>query len=146
MLLNVLAFVFGLGLVWVSAEALLTVGIHAGQQAGLQEGVIGLLSGIGTTIPELSISLMALMRKSGALSLGNLMGSNITDPLFSLGVGAVLASGYQVSGFLLFTAIPVWFTSAVLAMVFLYWGSKLTRWQGAVLMAFYLGAFIVFLS
>lgn len=146
MVLNVLAFAFGLGLVWISAEALLTVGIHAGTQVGLNDGVIGLLSGIGTTIPELSISLMALMRKSGALSLGNLMGSNITDPLFSLGVGAVLAGGYKVSDFLLFTAMPVWFASAVLAMIFLYTGSKLTRWQGAVLMAFYLGAFVVFLS
>ena len=146
MWLNFTAFVFGLGLVWISAEALLTVGIHAGHQAGLNDGVIGLLSGIGTTIPELSISLMALLRKSGGISLGNLMGSNITDPLFSLGIGASLAGGYTVSNFLLFTAMPVWFLSAVLAMFFLWWGSRLTRWQGAVLMAFYVGAFVVFLS
>lgn len=146
MWLNFIAFAFGLGLVWISAEALLTVGIHAGHQAGLNDGVIGLLSGVGTTIPELSISLMALLRKSGGLSLGNLMGSNITDPLFSLGIGATLAQGYQVSNFLLFTAMPIWFLSAVLAMVFLWKGSHLTRLEGAILMAFYLGAFVVFLS
>lgn len=146
MMLNFLAFAVGLALVWVSAEVLLTIGISAGRDFGLQEGFMGLLSGIGTTIPELSISLMALLRKSGGIGLGNLMGSNITDPLFSLGVGAVLATGYKVSDYLLFTAIPVWFASAVLAMVFLYTGGKLTRWQGAVLMGFYLAAFIFVLS
>lgn len=146
MMLNLLAFSFGLALVWISAEVLLTVGINAGREFGLNEGMIGLLSGIGTTIPELSISMMALLRKSGSLSLGNLMGSNITDPLFSLGIGAVLATGYKVSDFLLFTAIPVWFASAVMAMCFLYFGNKITRTQGAILIAFYIGAFVVFLS
>lgn len=146
MMLNFIAFAFGLALVWASAEVLLTVGIAAGRDFGLEEGLIGLLSGIGTTIPELSISMMALLRKSGGISLGNLMGSNITDPLFSLGVGAVLATGYKVSDYLLYTAIPVWFISAVIAMSFLYFGGKITRPQGAVLIAFYLGAFVFILS
>ncbi len=144
--LNVLAFLFGGALVWFSAEILLSIGINAGEQAGVDQGVIGLFSGIGTSIPELSISMMALIRRSQGISLGNLLGSNITDPLFSLGIGAVLAHGYKVSDFLLFTAIPIWFVASLSAMTIFYVHGKMNRANAAILVAFYLGAFFIFLT
>lgn len=143
---NVAAFLGGAGLVWLSAEVLLTIGINAGQQIGLSESVIGLFSGIGTSIPELSISLIALLRKSTGISVGNLLGSNITDPLFSLGIGAALAGGYVVSPFLLFTAIPVWFVASFSALSVFWFMGKMTRVPAMLLIVFYLGAFVVFLS
>ncbi len=146
MTLNILAFSFGVALVWISAEALLTVGIHAGREFGLNEGLIGLLSGIGTSIPELSISMMALLRKSNGISLGNLLGSNITDPLFSLGIGAVLAGGYQVSDFLLWQAIPMWFVASGSSMLMLWFFGKIDRKFALLLITFYLGSFVLFLS
>ncbi len=144
--LNIVAFLFGVALVWFSAEMLLKIGINAGEQLGVNQGVIGLFSGIGTSIPELSISLIALLRRSSGLSLGNLLGSNITDPLFSLGVGAVLAHGYKVSDFLLFTAIPIWFVASFGAMSVFYLYGKMTWKHASVLVAFYIGAFLVFLT
>lgn len=143
---NVAAFLFGLGLVWFSAEALLTVGIHVGKEAGLNEGLIGLLSGVGTSIPELSISMMALLRHANGISLGNLLGSNVTDPLLSLGIGAVLAGGYTVSDYLLWQAIPIWFISSTFAIwVFWHFG-RMDRRFAVGLIAFYLGAFVFVLS
>jgi len=146
LMLSFVAFTFGVALVWISAEVLLTVGIHAGRELGLREGMIGLLSGIGTSIPELSISMMALLRKSNGISLGNLLGSNITDPLFSLGIGAVLAGGYQVSDFLLWQAMPEWFIASSSAMTVLWFRGKIDRGFAVILIAFYLGAFAVFLT
>lgn len=146
LVLNLLAFAFGVSLVWISAEVLLTVGIHTGQEFGLQEGLIGLLSGIGTSIPELSISLMALLRKSNGISLGNILGSNITDPLFSLGIGAILAGGYQVSDFLLWQAIPVWFIASSSAMLMLWFRGRIDRGFALVLIGFYVGTFVLFLT
>ncbi len=143
--MNVAAFLLGAAIVWLAAESLITIGLHAGQQVGLNEGVIGLLSGIGTSIPELSISLIALLRKSTGISVGNLLGSNITDPLFSLGIGALLAHGYQVSDFLLFTAIPLWAVASFSAMAVFWFAGKMTRLPAVCLILFYFGAFWWFL-
>jgi len=53
--------------------------------------VIGLtVVGFGTSMPELAVSLMASLRGSGGLSLGNAVGSNIMNLLLVLGVAAVL--------------------------------------------------------
>lgn len=143
---NVAAFLGGAFLVWLAADILITIGLNAGREAGLAEGVVGLLSGIGTSIPELSISLIALIRKSGGISLGNLLGSNITDPLLSLGIGAVLAGGYIVSPFLLYTAMPIWFMASLSAMAVFWLFGKMTRWPALLLMLFYLGAFWFFVA
>lgn len=140
-----LAFISGTALVWVSAEVLIGIGISAGEKMGLDKSIIGLLSGIGTSIPELSISLMALLRKSNGISVGNLLGSNITDPLLSLSIGAIIAGGYSVSSFLLFTAIPTWFmaSSSVIA-IFWFWG-RLSRVPAAALVGFYCISFFFFM-
>ena len=53
--------------------------------------VIGLtVVGFGTSMPEFAVSLMASLRGSGGLSLGNAVGSNIMNLLLVLGVAAVL--------------------------------------------------------
>jgi len=143
--INLGAFLWGAFLVWLSAEVLITIGLHAGEQVGLNQGIIGLLSGIGTSIPELSISLVALLRKSSGISVGNLLGSNITDPLLSLGIGAALAGGYTVSNFLLFTAIPIWAMASAFAIGVFWFAGKMTRLPAMLLMLFYFGAFWWFL-
>lgn len=133
-------------IVWFCAQILLGIGLNAGENLGLSDGVIGLLSGIGTTIPELSISLMALLRKSTGISVGNLLGSNITDPLFSMQIGAFLANGYTVSDFLLFTAIPLWIGATAFCIGIFWYFGKMTRVPALMLITFYLGSFIIFLS
>ncbi len=141
-----LAFLAGGITIWFSAEVLVDIGITAGKSLGISEGIIGMLSGIGTSIPELSISLMALLRKSNGISVGNLLGSNITDPLFSLSIGAIIGGGYTVSNFLLFQAIPIWFATSSLVM-FLFWKyGKITRIPAAGLMIIYVGVFWWFLG
>lgn len=137
----ILTFALGVFVVWLSAEILLGVGISTGEKLGVSNGVIGLLSGIGTSIPELSISLMALLKKSNGISVGNILGSNITDPLFSLGIGAFLAGGYTVSNFLLFTAIPIWFIGSFSVILIFWFKGKMTRIPAISLVGFYLISF-----
>lgn len=144
--INVLILVFGALLIWFSADVLLAIGIHAGEVMGVSKGTIGLLSGIGTSIPELTISMMALLRKSNGISIGNLLGSNITDPLFSLGIGAALAGGYQVSDFLLWQALPLWFLASFMAMSTFFLFGKMKRPMAMFLALFYIGSFYFFLT
>lgn len=140
------AFISGGFIIWLSAEILLGIGIAAGEAAGINQSIIGMLSGVGTAIPELSISLMALLRKSNGISVGNLLGSNITDPLFSLSIGAILAGGYQVSNFIYTTALPVWTILTIFVVGVFWFQEKIARPIGAVLILAYLGSFAWFLS
>ena len=144
--LNVTAFLTGGILIWLAAEVLLVIGIHTGEELGISQSIIGLFAGVGTSIPELSISLMAILRKSVGISVGNLIGSNITDPLFSLGIGAVVSDGYEVSNFLLYTAIPIWFMASVFAMGVFWFEGRMHRWPAVILIGFYLLSFYMFLT
>ena len=58
---------------------------------GISPMVVGLtVVGFGTSMPEFAVSVMAALRGSGGLSLGNAVGSNIMNLLLVLGVAAVL--------------------------------------------------------
>lgn len=140
-----LAFLVGGFVIWFAAQTLLVIGIEAGHNLGIDDSLIGMLSGMGTAIPELSISLMALLRKSNGISVGNLLGSNITDPLFSLSIGAIVGSGFTVSNFLLYTAIPLWFLITLIVIGIFWHFEKITRIPAAFLIAFYVGTFWWFL-
>ncbi len=145
-LLWFLAFFVGGVTIWFSAQVLLTIGLEFGQSFGISDSIIGMMSGMGTAIPELSISLMALLRKSNGISVGNLLGSNITDPLFSLSIGAIVGGGFTVSNFLLYTAIPLWLLVTVIVLSIFWTYEKIIRSVGVGLILFYVGAFWWFLS
>lgn len=130
----------GLAIVYFGAEALMTMGMYWGKEAGLSTAFIGILSGIGTTIPELTISLIALLKKKAGISIGNLIGSNITDPLFSLSIGVFAAGGIAVADSLRFVALPVWALISVITAAVLYVNGRITRPWGLLFMVYYLVA------
>jgi cation:H+ antiporter len=58
---------------------------------GIQESVIGIsLAAIGTSLPELSVTIAAFLRKEGSVALGNIVGSNIFNILGVLGLSTLL--------------------------------------------------------
>ena len=130
--------IFGSGLIWVMADILVEVGTNAGQRLGISEGVIGLWTGVGTSIPELAIALLAALRGASGLSIGNLVGSNITDPLLSLGLGAVAADGLNVSHFIATTAAGVWFASTLFIVLTALIRKGLSRTPAAIMVVAYL--------
>jgi len=101
------------------------------------ESLIGLFIGLGTSIPELSVSVKALSKKAGSLSLGNLMGSNITDPLFSFGLGACVA-GVTVSESVLAFDFVYWAMATLVALLLLFNHLNLNRKESSILILLYL--------
>ena len=59
-----------------------------------------LVIGLGTSLPELSISIAAILKQRTELSVGNIIGSNVLDTLLPVGIAAVLS--------------PVWFERSLL--------------------------------
>lgn len=132
-----LAIIAGLALLIGGSRLLLYGAIGIAQSAGIPEAVIGLtLVAVGTSLPEMAVSVIAALRRHADVAVGNILGSNIFNLLGILGVSAILqplpiASRIQ--------AFDQWVMlgSAVVLMLFLYTGLRLARWEGAILLASY---------
>lgn len=79
----------GLIAVVVGGQLAVSNGVALATLAGIPAYLIGLLTGLGTTMPEIVVAGEAARRGDGGISVGSILGSNITDPVFSLGVGAL---------------------------------------------------------
>lgn len=80
----------GLGL-WGGSELLIKGAVGMASAYGVSERVIGItIVSIGTSIPELAASIIAVIKKEKAISLGNLIGSNIFNLLAVLGITSII--------------------------------------------------------
>ncbi|MCM4160715.1 calcium/sodium antiporter [Antarcticibacterium flavum] len=76
---------------WGGAELLVTGAVDVAGMLGVSERVISVtVIAIGTSVPELAASVMAALKKEKALSLGNLIGSNIFNIASVLGITAII--------------------------------------------------------
>ncbi|HET6593513.1 MAG TPA: sodium:calcium antiporter, partial [Xanthomonadales bacterium] len=88
-----LALVAGLGVVIASSEVTVNSVVYIAQDLDISEAVIAvLIIGLGTSLPELSISISAILKKRTELSVGNIIGSNVLDTLLPIGVAAVISN------------------------------------------------------
>ena len=91
LLSTVIAVVLGLLLLVTGSQIFLTGAIGIAKHFGVPEAVIGLtLVAVGTSLPELSISVIAAIRRHADVAVGNILGSNIFNLLGILGVSALL--------------------------------------------------------
>ena len=80
----------GVGL-WLGSELLVNGATKLAQQFGVTERIIGVtVVSVGTSIPELAASIIAVIKKEKAISLGNLIGSNIFNILAVLGITSMI--------------------------------------------------------
>lgn len=129
-----IAVVSGLALLIVGSQVLLKGAVAVAESFGVSEAVIGLtLVAVGTSLPELSISVIAALRKHADVAIGNILGSNIFNILGILGVSALLQP-LPIHERILNFDQWVMLGTALLLMLFIYTGSRLNRLEGAVLL------------
>ena len=91
MLVDILILLAGLALLIIGAEWLVDGSSSIARRAGLSEFLIGMtIVGIGTSMPELVVSLTGAIRGSADIAIGNVVGSNIFNVLLILGVTALI--------------------------------------------------------
>lgn len=105
----------GLALLVFSADLLVDNAVRVAVDMGVAEDKIGLAVGVATGLPELAFAIQGARRGDTGLAVGNLLGSNITDPLASFGIGVTLRQ-VQVPDQVLHTDIPLWAVSTCLAL------------------------------
>lgn len=130
----------GLLLALFAAHHLVNVASNLAIALDVPHAVVGTtVSGLGTSLPELAIAFMAAKRSEG-VAIGTLIGSNITDPLLSVGFAAMvhplaLTSGsYDLTVFLI---IPATFIGTGVALAMMRSQYEFKRWEGVVLILIY---------
>lgn len=133
----VVAVVLGLSLLVVGSQVLLKGAVGIAQWFGVSEAVIGLtLVAVGTSLPELSISVIAALRRHADVAVGNILGSNIFNLLGILGISALLQPLPVHERILQFDQWVMLATSLIL-LLFLYTGNRLSRFEGGLLLLGY---------
>ena len=83
---------FGSFFLWLGSEVLIKGAVNLASQIGISERIISVsVIAFGTSIPELSTSIVAIINKEKGISIGNLIGSNIIDMLGVIGITVILA-------------------------------------------------------
>jgi cation:H+ antiporter len=113
-------------------------GVHGiSVQLSMQDSLIGaIVLGIGTALPELAMVIVAIRRGLAEMSVGVLVGSNITNPLFAAGIGALIST-YSVAEDILFFDLPIWFLVSLVPLFFLWSGKRLQRKEAVLLIFLY---------
>jgi cation:H+ antiporter len=134
----------GLLVVVASAELIVRSAMELARLWEVDQSYIGIvIIGLGTSLPELMISIGAVLRARMGLTVGNLIGSNILDVLLPIGLAAVIVP-IRFAAELLTFDLPVLAALSLTALLFLLrWGIR--RVQGALLLLAY-GAYLVVIS
>lgn len=134
-----LILLFSLGAlgILVGSRLLIYSGRGMAESLGVSEAVIGFtMVAVGTSLPELVTAVMSAFKRVPELSLGNIVGANILDLTWVLGLSAVirpLSVGLQT----------IWFSNLMMflimasLLVFMRTGQRLTRGEGWALLALY---------
>jgi cation:H+ antiporter len=135
-ILGVIALPLGADLVVEGAT-----GLAAGW--GVSEAVIGLsLIALGTSLPELSTTVIAAFHKSSDVAIGNVVGSNVFNILAIFGITAMLTDIPVDAAFLTFD-VWIMLLSSVLLLLFVLFKATIGKAWGVVLLAAYMGYMFV---
>jgi len=139
----ILLIVAGVAGVYLGGRWIVDGAVAFARFAGVSEALISLTAvAIGTSLPELSVSLRAAARGNAAIAVGNIIGSNIFDFLGIVGIMG-LVRPFTVSGFLI-TDVLVTFSATILVLLFALFGKKyiISRKEGILMAALYLVYFV----
>lgn len=141
MSMAVIWLLVGLGTLLIGAELLVNGAIGVATELGISEVVIGILVvALGTSLPELAVSLASALKGEYGLAIGNIVGSNIFNLLAVIGIAATIApSALPPTVLSLHIFVMVAFTLVLFAMTYDYdERAELSRLEGAALLVAFL--------
>jgi cation:H+ antiporter len=115
------------------------------EKLGVSQSLIGLtIVAVGTSLPELATSAMAAYKKNPDIAVGNVVGSNIFNIFFILGVSSIIRPIPFEAGSNINVGVAI--AASLLLFVCMFTGKKrmLDRWEGGIFLVLYVG-YICFL-
>jgi len=132
------ACLIGGGMIWIGAELLVSGSKGTADTFGVSEAVIGLtVVALGTSLPELAVTLVAGLRGQGGVAVGNILGSNVMNIMGIIGIASIVGGGIEVASE--FAERDIWVviaTSGMIAGIFLS-GKEISKLGGGLMIFVY---------
>lgn len=144
---SIMFIILGLSGLTIGGRLIVTSAVNIAQSFGLSERIVGLtIVSIGTSLPELATSIVAVRKKNVDIAIGNVVGSNIFNIFFILGISTIVTP-LKVNPNSFFD-IAVNILSSLLLFVFIFTGKrrKLERWKGVLFLILYLSCLVMLIS
>lgn len=142
---SLLWIALGLGGLVLGGKLIVDNAVSIAEGFGLSQRIIGLtIVSIGTSLPELATSVAAVRKRKLDIAIGNVVGSNIFNIFFVLGVSAVVSPFEINESSLVDILLNVLAGLLLFVFVFTGKGRRLDRWEGIVFLLLY-AAYMVYL-
>jgi len=136
----------GLGIVGICAELTVSGAIAVAAALNISETFVAVvIIGLGTSLPELSISIAAVMKQRARMSVGNLVGSNIFDTLVPVGAAAAIST-LRFDENLLRYELPFLFFLTLIVLIFFLRKRGIQKGEAIIVLALYGGYLLLKLS
>lgn len=134
----VLITIAGLIAIMYGADLLVKGAIDIARILGVSEEIIGLtIVAVGTSLPELATTVVAALRKQNGVALGNIVGSNIWNIVFIMGLTSTIIDVEVPRQFLLYD-IWVMVLATMLLFPIMLSQNKISRIEGGVFLLIYM--------
>tara|TARA_Y100000768_G_scaffold25816_2_gene17414 strand:+ start:1448 stop:2407 length:960 start_codon:yes stop_codon:yes gene_type:complete len=125
-------------MIWFGAELLVSGSKGIADTFGVSEAVIGLtIVALGTSLPELAVTLVAGLRGQGGVAVGNVLGSNVMNIMGIIGIASIVGNGIIVDSVFTRDIAVVVVTSGFVVGVFLS-GKDFSKTMGSLMITIYL--------
>lgn len=132
----ILLCIFGLAMTVAGSSMAVDAACGIAEKLGMSERFIGLtIVALGTSLPELVTSVTAARKGKSDIAVGNIVGSNIFNILFVVGISALINPVAFAEGFRFDSAVSA--AAALLLILFCVKDKKLKLWHGVIMLAGY---------
>ncbi len=133
----------GLAALAIGGYSMVQGGVGIATRLGLSERVVGLtIVAVGSSLPELTTTIIASLRKQSDIALGNVIGSNVFNALFIVGIASLIRPIRFTHDLMIIDAPVMLFLSLILWAITIL-AKRVGRLSGAALVILYV-AYIVF--
>jgi len=130
--------IIGMGLIVMGSKFAVNAATEIARILGMSERTIGLtIVALGTSLPELFTSVAAAIKGNADIAVGNIVGSNLFNILFVIGISALIIPVPFASAFIIDAIIAVVITLFIFAVA--KFKQSIPRWSGFVMLAAYAG-------
>jgi cation:H+ antiporter len=138
-----LLLLLSLGLLWKGADIVVHAAARLAHRFGISDLVIGMtVVALGTSAPEVAVTLLAALSNQPDIALGNVVGSNVFNMGLILGATAALRA-CPISPLLVRRDAPILLGATILLLICV-WDQELARWEGLTMELLFIG-YVIYL-
>ncbi len=144
-MLWILLFIICLSILVWSSEKFIYLAGKAGKALGISSFVVGItIVAMGTSLPELLTSIIAILKDSGEIVVGNVIGSNITNIFLVIGTAAIVMPNIDIDRKIIRIDFPILLLTAFSLAVLLWIHQDFNRTDAFIFLAA-MGVFLVYI-